>query len=247
MARRCVFCGDPKVTREHAWPQWLEERAPLRSTISELHQPPGGQPYYRRRHAKVRNYAVKRVCAKCNGGWMNDLEAATQPILRPMLKDIARPLSKSDQATLSAWATKTAMMLEFIERDGRWPIPSDRYHWFYEHKEPPPGTHVFTAGYKGGIYANYWWRQTLPLFPQGEKAPTGQGLALLYFSTLCVGHVILQILQPTVPDWPITNAFPYTFLQIRPFVRPWNWPGREVLDDRLLLIASQGPPRPPGV
>jgi hypothetical protein len=57
----CVFCGEPKVFREHAWPQWVKCGLP---------NPPKRVVHTRRG-------------ATCNSGWMARLEDDARPLLAP--------------------------------------------------------------------------------------------------------------------------------------------------------------------
>jgi hypothetical protein len=172
---------------------------------------------------------------------MSDLEVAVQPILRPMLKGIARPLSRADQKTLATWAVKTSMMLEFLDTQVKRPVPGEHYRWLRERQEPPPGTRVFAAGYDGQKYAAYYWMQTLriPVDPEAEPP----ALPNAYYSTLCIGNAVLQVLGISLPGFGVSNAAPNVFLPIWPYERPLIWPGALVLDDAALEQVSKTPVR----
>jgi hypothetical protein len=89
MARSCVFCGGTPLTREHVFPRWLARVLPAQDrwrgqdlavvggesiTSSDL-------PVTTRRMGEpFPDSTVARVCARCNNGWMNDLEEASRSL-----------------------------------------------------------------------------------------------------------------------------------------------------------------------
>ena len=237
MARECVFCGTTPVTAEHAWPDWIDKEVPLRGPASVLHTPTQGAPYWRGQHIRSRNTRVRRVCKTCNEGWMSELEEAVKPILRPMLNGIARTLNDGEQATLATWAVKTAWMLDFIDSGHHPVVPKDHYSILMNDKTPPAGVYVLAATYSGTKYGHYWWQQSLRFPPEktaGIPPPHG------YFSTLCIGEVVIQVAGITAQGPTIRNLDPSHFVQIWPYVTRIMWPPPLVLSDASLEVVSQG-------
>lgn len=206
--------------------------------VKELHTPPRGDPFIRGSPTTGRARRVRRVCKACNNGWMSRLETAARPILRPMLKGIGRPISQKDQGTLATWAVKTAMMLEFLDTEHMPVIPKEHYHFLKAEQLPPADTAVFLGAYRGGRYDGYYWLQTLRL-PDKPESPIRPNA---YFATLCVGHVVLQVVGITIPGFTLENRMPNVFTRIWPADVPSVlWPPRVALGDRELELVSKSP------
>ena len=91
------------MTREHVFARWLVQQVRgarlLASGVTLASEP-----------TPVRiSRVVAAVCADCNAGWMSTLEVSFRRLIfaRPRLGALQSP----DRATLSRWATKTAILL----------------------------------------------------------------------------------------------------------------------------------------
>lgn len=111
----CIFCGSQAaVTREHVLPQWAGSL------------PPGEGPFIIKRisdageviehHAKGVDIVARVVCGPCNSGWMAELEAAAQPLLKPMINGEPRSLMPGEQHTVARRAVKIAFMFLYPTR-----------------------------------------------------------------------------------------------------------------------------------
>jgi hypothetical protein len=107
MADNCIFGDNPAGNREHLWAQWIHERhdfGPIRMQRGSKEEIIVPDP----------KITVKSVCAKCNNGWMNDLENANIPLLGSMMQDLSLRLEPDQQITVGRWVTKTGMILDSI-------------------------------------------------------------------------------------------------------------------------------------
>jgi hypothetical protein len=108
--RQCLFCDNAANTLEHVWPLWILQSLnaiqPIRHTIGK------NPPFY------VNNPAIKvrAVCGTCNERWMSDLETSNRPIIGALMHDISTPIDTSQQADFAAWMMKTAMVIDFMNR-----------------------------------------------------------------------------------------------------------------------------------
>ncbi|HZZ57824.1 MAG TPA: hypothetical protein VFE31_08325 [Opitutaceae bacterium] len=59
---------------------------------------------------------AKIVCAECNNGWMKDFQDGAKPILVPFFNGTLLSLNRPQQKVLAAWATMTAMVMEYVRR-----------------------------------------------------------------------------------------------------------------------------------
>jgi hypothetical protein len=121
--RRCVGCGAELTggfaTREHVVAQWLaaEIRLPGVSLKHYLHDQAKAEDTLVRRH-DLNNFAVKKICAGCNEGWMSRLEVQAKPlVLRLMRQQTSlRDLPPDARLVVSRWAVKTAFMILSVQQ-----------------------------------------------------------------------------------------------------------------------------------
>jgi hypothetical protein len=107
--RRCIFCGGTPVTREHifrsAWrttlPYVVGEREWVQHRLTSRRQRPD-RPF---------ELVVKRTCAGCNNGWMNDLDTHVEPwLLNPAALDF-----ECDPTEFRRWAIKVALLRGYVD------------------------------------------------------------------------------------------------------------------------------------
>ena len=191
--RRCVFCGSARMPREHAIPQWVGE---------VLHGAAGesgdwttwyafGTPSENceRRHPAESNrptVVVKRVCRDCNSGWMADVEGEAKPILEPMISGKPCMLSLGDQLNVATWATKTAMVLEYMRSDLFVTTKAER-RVIADDRRPPDGFRVRLAA-------------TAAVGDQGLRIATfvaasdpSEGVPDVLCTTIVIGHLVVQV------------------------------------------------------
>jgi len=116
LMRVCMFCGDSPVTREHIWPNWLNlilaPKFDSYRQISTRKYP--NESTQERSHSTTKNSATTKIaCAKCNNAWMATMEGSVKTLLAPIIsQQIPTALSLEQQLLISAWVTKTAMVLD---------------------------------------------------------------------------------------------------------------------------------------
>jgi hypothetical protein len=115
VARKCVFCErEVPLTLEHVFPSWISSVLMPAESVVHIHRLEGEVV---RAHTSAKMDAtVKRVCERCNNGWMHELEEAARPVLTPLIrKTQPRGLAPIEQEVISTWAIKTALMCEFMD------------------------------------------------------------------------------------------------------------------------------------
>ena len=118
--RQCLFCENSADSLEHVLPQWLLRalapdsagRMPAKSGF--FHEFDG---YSMTRDLDSLSFKTRRVCAKCNNGWMAELEGDVQLFLSPLVEDAAADFPSSsitrlqeNAECLSVWLAKTALL-----------------------------------------------------------------------------------------------------------------------------------------
>jgi hypothetical protein len=205
----CVFCGsDVKLSREHVFPQWLRNLFPdlgdgeyLRRLVTfstdQHHQRPG-PPF---------DFVVRDVCTDCNTGWMHDLEEEARPILTPMLLGEPRVLTAVEQHIVATWATKTMLTMQGTNIGRERIAPLEGYRWFYEHRTPLPGSHVWLCRYSDRTrwpLSVHQWGFTAR--PEGEGIPT-EGEPMNGFGvTYAIGPLAFWLFGVDLPGNPQTQG-----------------------------------------
>jgi hypothetical protein len=114
--RRCLFCGRGRLTREHAWPEWLLRALGILGPNGKPLLPGTMQAHFGP-DEKLHSWPgpeikPKHFCKGCNEGWMSVLEGHAKPIIKPILADLTVPLDGSQQHILARWSIKTAIVFE---------------------------------------------------------------------------------------------------------------------------------------
>jgi hypothetical protein len=188
----CVFCHGAPVTNEHVWPEWVGKAFKKGFTVSRFRFATTGG-----KERRMQALAIKAevVCGSCNNGWMSALERKASPILKRMMftpgKTVA--VNATQQATLSLWAYKTALMLDFINESLH--MPASRYATLFAQKpDIPDGISVWTAAYN-------WRNAPLPYLTNKGTGPTlkvGDKVlrAPTFISaTFSLGHALFHVLD----------------------------------------------------
>lgn len=114
----CWFCGGALTGSgnsgnrrpEHIFPRWLAgSLVGHRSGFAVASRGHEGE-LTGSRPMTIQNAVAGNVCLGCNGGWMSDLEVASQDVVLRLAQGTTRPsaLSPSERKLVASWITKTA-------------------------------------------------------------------------------------------------------------------------------------------
>lgn len=206
MGRICVFCGGTPVNQEHALPRWLgelftDEVVDFSRTIQYRDREPEVRPWRGRPFGAT----VGGPCARCNGGWMSDLESQASPLLRSLVGGERATLNPVEQFLAATWAVKTMLMLRLIsaDNDDRELAP-DMYHWIRAQRSPPSAEQVWIAAYAG----EGQWPATFRYFgiaigtPEDDAPP----LPNAHASSFAVGHLAFGLAGHRIARGPSAVA-----------------------------------------
>lgn len=221
--RRCVFCGNPGVSREHVLPRWLAVAFDRGDLQRGLHIA-ASEVAVRRHEQRLLDGTVKAVCKACNNGWMNRLEEGVRDFLPHMIKGhLAVSLTSQRLEALAAWSLKTVFMFrEANHHPAREIIPAEDYTAFYNDRRPsrlmaarlayiaPPvrGPVVLAVDF------------SCPTF-----GLSGSGVG--YIATLRIGHFVVQFCRagPLPPDTRVARFAPTSRLvPLWPQAPDTHWP-----------------------
>ena len=238
----CVFCGSTEpLTKEHVVSAWIASLFPDvldADHVRRFEELDGSQEERNQWSGPPFAWTVRDVCAECNNGWMADLEG--KPILTPLIKDQARPLSLPDMMVIATWATKTVLVAGLATPGERDTASAETYGWFGEHRQPLPGGVVWVARYSGD---GQW---PFSLHQHGGSFETRDGTRYRNFhAILAIGYLVLAVFGHEIPgDPPISGSSSRRRLLIWPSTDPVHWPPAESMTEAMLTAESAELPDP---
>lgn len=179
-----MFCGGLPLTREHVYPQWLQQFSGPQSFIDRQggYQRSVPQTVARKnsrgeyveilesRGKKTPNLhevTVKAVCAACNNGWMSALEGQVLPTLRKLANHDQLVLDRNLKDLLAAWAHKCFLMYDLYQ-DSRDRVFTDQDFISFRRSQKPPHTARLYMGFSDSPYTTIsLWHEPRLFIPSG--------------------------------------------------------------------------------
>jgi len=229
---------------EHVWPDWLRKHLGVREAFDHTHliERHGAVSDSLKWNAKPFTMGANAVCAKCNNGWMSQLEQATKVLLLGMVDGRGRELHRGGQHNLAVWALlKTMIFDQASPQDSRAVFPSF-YEYLFKTTELPPGVWIWLSSYIGEM-PGFTSFAAMEVTPRGEADPPDRNVFIRTFS---LGPVVFQVFGTTNPQleemkvgWPsIDSSVRPPIHQIWPFTSSITWKPTPGLDDDGLLWFS---------
>jgi hypothetical protein len=238
----CAFCdrsGHSKITREHAWPDWLGKGHKL------IHSRKNYATGEKSEWLTAKGLVARGVCEECNTGWMSQLEDDAKPLLRPMMMGVVFWLSPEDQRVVRTWLIKTAMTMDLANPgDGAFFTQEERVcFWKTRFPHPEMRGSVWLSVYGGrhnGV-RSFRFHREVDAVPRGFAGPARSFWTGM--TTFQMNRLLAQLLWIRV-DKDITDPFHMDTVQtkwqrrilhIGTPRRTIEWPGamRPVADDEL--------------
>jgi hypothetical protein len=234
--RACGFCGDPDVTQEHVWADWL--RKVILDSRSE-----GGMKTFRaeiERGAKTTSFpksdleiTVGMPCARCNNGWMSGLENDVMSFMTDMVYRGMKTLLDADrQRALIRWIVKTAMVYEFtgaaVEQKY---FTADERKAFKESYALPANMWIWLGRYDG----------VLPVHSLQLRATSEDVRPRVYSLTFTANFLAMQVFAFRESESDLAQYARATtstrLMQLYPQPGGWmNWPPPTTIDDEGLQV-----------
>ena len=123
-AGRCIFCGGGNLSKEHIFPDWLQQYVPRTEARTDHRLNRGIEPAFGRsdfepgkltNNGDLASRKLRVACEKCNNGWMSRLQMAAKPLLVPFIAGGWPPLSMEEARIIAAWATMFSMVFEWAD------------------------------------------------------------------------------------------------------------------------------------
>lgn len=189
--RACVFCGGVPLTREHVYPQWLQQFSAPQAYIQRegSYQNPLPETVVRRdnqgkyivvdeawgnRTPVLHEVTVKSVCANCNNGWMSNLETSVQGPLKKMANPpnpVRHLVPAHTQELLAAWAHKSFMMYDQYRDPRDRVFAEDDFVNFKKLQKPPQTARIYMGISNSPITTFAMWHETHLLSLDFEADP----------------------------------------------------------------------------
>lgn len=160
-AGKCIFCGEPGLSRTHVWPKWLHNLLTKRdvhrieSSSTPRHRPSAGITG-RMKQGSIFNVKPRLACIVCNTGWMKGFEDDVETFAKPLFSSHAPVVLDEQQVrALARWIALLAILAEHLDRESLIVSKSEMEH-VRLHREPPPQWSIFSASLDGDVWrANY--------------------------------------------------------------------------------------------
>lgn len=183
-AASCAFCGAVGVTKEHALGRQFADVVPgVGRWVHQTFDPerPQAPP-----HVKVAGgpaFVARVSCARCNGGWMREIDDRARPLVTSLARGRALALEAEAVTALASWAYKVMLVMMLKEPAHRRFAPPARYR-LLQHERQPPGAAQLWAG-RTPSGDPLWFRANSVRWPS-------EG-AIGYGATLIVGELVLHM------------------------------------------------------
>lgn len=216
----CGFCESKtkKITNEHVFGEWIgalfgagQPDLIVRNTLKRDGIALRPWDTYRL------DQQVRMACKTCNTGWMSRLETTVKRIVTPMIRGDARVLlTLRHQIAIATWAVKTAMVVEFLEKQhARYFTQAERRSLMIDAVPARSmGAYVWVGRYgskNDGVH--------------GSAATMTDTVRRAHISTFAIGQFAIQVLVERSAQGQ----------QGRFFIRPGPWQG---------LLSQVWPPPP---
>lgn len=241
-ARRCIFCGAGKLTREHIWPAWagihFERTEDDQHTLefgTYRHNAPPTEPTYRHRQGRVVSVKLKVVCAACNSGWMSRLEESAKPVLQRLILGVEQTLTEDDQRLLVRWVTLKMMVAEQLHPEHAVFGQADRTA-FMETREPPSSLQVWIARCGKLAWASAY-RRRAATFTRPNAPPPPRNTKNVQSMALGFGDLFVLAVHGLL-NQGVEVELEVAFFPVSPFLGAVRWPPGFRISAEMALAAA---------
>lgn len=146
--RRCVFCDQVgNLSHEHLFADWMRRAYCFNENeLTSFQQVDLGAVETRRRQGRATGMTARRVCVRCNTGWMHDIEDNAKPLLRKLIDRDRFHIRLENLKLLSTWLAIKATVAHAQEDDSLQFVPQTDREIIFRRQEPPPHWQLFLGG-----------------------------------------------------------------------------------------------------
>lgn len=225
VSKPCLFCGvRSPLSKEHVLPDWLSRIGLDMTPVTQAAGRILGSPHLQWT-APPFTQTVRAVCKPCNTGWMSTIETAAKRAAEPLIHGRSVHLTAEDQAILSVWAFKTALIGTLVfsdrQRANGYGLPDTEYELLYRWRErvgPPPRTQFWIGRYGGATRPWSVWVTPIAIDVPGADPDLPDG----YLITVIVGQMLVHgvRLHESIHTLQVESAVELTMI----------WPASDEID-----------------
>ena len=213
-AGKCAFCGGPKLTKGHIWPESFglilpsaakyHEQKVAGFTTFDSHIP-GPSKWQRVGTGPLQKRRPRNTCFVCNGGWMSQIESAALPIVKPLILGERIFLDLRSQQKLASVLSLISIRIELIAHGMR-SIPTTEKNALRENPLPTPNWRIWFAKHAGEDLKDYRFRYTaMQISSNASAVDVGPEHCNTHITTLIAGQLYVHIFFSTV--WPEFSGY----------------------------------------
>lgn len=222
---KCIFCGGSGLSKEHLFSEWLADffpRAELDThTFGVIEFNPRRLVSSRSRPGHSGSKKIRKVCTKCNSGWISLIDDSARRALSPIFLGFGGTLTPATQAAIANWIAKIVMVGDAINPEKAKVTQAER-DWIRLNRTPPANWQMWIATYAGtewrqlGIYQHGAWLEIPPIgtpspiagYVQASMIGMGQILFLVLGTDIStIGFEVGRINTDMRRIWPIGQSF----------------------------------------
>lgn len=237
---KCSFCGGPRLTKGHIWPESFGLILPSEAEYHEQRigvfeafesDLPGPEKWERIGTGPLHKKRPRNTCVKCNGGWMSLIESAALPKMKSLLLGEQTFLDQKSQEKLASFLTLVSMRVE-LTAHGMKTIPQSELIALKENPVPSNNWRIWIAKHAGENLKDYRYRYTAMHITSDPMAPSGPEYCNTHVTTLVTGQLYAHIFFST--DWPEFTGYEGASL-----VRLWPLSGYDIDTKRLPTVSDR--------
>ena len=242
--RRCIFCGSPKVSGEHLWPEWMHPYLPKQPNAMKR------EIYNHIKLGKVLSLAQKKpqqghtytkkvraVCKPCNEIWMSRIEEEAKPILIPLLRGLPLLLDREKRSKLAVWLALKVMVGESHDPRDAVTMQEDRTAFMLS-RTIPPYMKIWIGSHDSEDWYMSYWHQTARINLTPDP-PAGGNFKNIQSTALGIGHILSLTIAATVPHCEIDLTTDQPILPLWPLQREdIEWPLQELSSESADRLAT---------
>ncbi|MDF2156159.1 hypothetical protein [Vibrio sp. CAU 1672] len=151
MSKKCIFCDQTGMSKEHFWPDWMGKelgKSPTDKYVEGvIASEPKSSDYDEKLSERFGNVSTKKfrvVCTKCNNGWMSALEEKVKPIIKNVLYSCDIELNRDQIRLFTQWLVMKTMLAEHSNNNTESTPKTDLLE-FGKHQKIPDSFRIYLA------------------------------------------------------------------------------------------------------
>lgn len=148
------------ISKEHLWSDWLDPLLPLgrehpnhsQIKLKFSHSPEGVlevSPSSSKHRGPSNSRKLRIVCAKCNGGWMSEIEMAAKEVMTDLILGRSTVITVDQQNALCQWIMLKAIIGEYTDLPMMAISEADKM-FLKNNRAIPPNWKIWIGNFLGG-------------------------------------------------------------------------------------------------